>query len=130
MLKTIKTTKHLKLHELIKYAWENDIRNKSYRSDNDQFVKFRENGRFISAWELGSDVLFTVEVEEEITGDTIFDTLVSTYIPLGGGDIFIDVYSNHSIKDIIETDKMHGVETERIYALIDDKLELIWEREE
>ena len=132
MLKTIKTTKYLNLHELIKYVWENDITEREFKCETNSniFVHARQNINVIAnGFGIREDDLFKVEIEEEITEETMFDTLVSTYIPLGGGDIFIDVYSNHSIKDIIETDKMHGVKTERIYALIDGKLQLIWERE-
>ena len=118
MLKTIKKNVQLRLDELIKYAWENDIRNKSYRSDNGQFVKFKENGRFISAWGIGSDDLFTVEIEEEITEDTIFDYL----IPIEKDGTVYRGYKNsidgmlNSYSNIVQ-----------ILANIDGKYRTIWE---
>lgn len=130
MLKTITKTKKLRLDELIKYVWDNAI----YPSHFENDAGFKIHFDSIAGIKLDNDyvhsdaTVFTVEVEEKITEDIMFNTLVSTYIQLGGGDIFIDVYSNHSIKDIIETDKIHGIETERIYALIDDELQLIYKR--
>ena len=124
MLKTIKVNKRMRLDELIKYAWENDIRNKSYRSDNGQFVIFRENGRFISAWEFGSDVLFTVEIEEEITEDTEFEVLVGVYFYDDVGSYNASTFYNRSIDDVKDSEALC------VYALINDKLELIWERDD
>lgn len=134
MLKTIKTTKHMRLDELIKYVWENDITDEKYESSTKTYksVSFRDDNYMSNnGYVIGKDDLFTVEVEEEITEDTKFDTLVSVYPPLGYSlDSFVDVYTNQTINGIISEDKMIGVETERIYALIDNKLELIWERGE
>ena len=63
--------------------------------------------------------LFTVEVEEEITKDTEFEFLVEVYKK--GKEYFATGYYNYELNDVIDYD------TELIYALIDGKLELIYE---
>ena len=144
MLKTIKTTKQLRLDELIKYCIDNHIEdttfsigeNKLMPKDfavisNPSYKSFRVSGsgNFKITGYINKDDLFPVEVEEEITESTEFDTLVSVYPPIGySNDNFVDVYTNQTINGVISDDKMIGVETERIYALIEGKLELIYER--
>ena len=132
MLKTIKTTKQLRLDELIKYVWENSVNEKRvFLGNHEQRVVFDNVGGFYpSGYAYSPDTTFKVEVEEEITKDTKFDTLVSTYPPLGYScDSFVDVYTNQTINGVISDDKTVGVETERIYTIINGKLELIWERD-
>ena len=134
MLKTIKTTKYLNLCELIKYVRENkktlfkENVTISFKTKNNNEVIFYKHGQLtLDNW-ISSVDLFEVEIEEEITQDTEFENLVSTYPPLGySDDSFVDVYTNQTINRIISEDKMIGVETERIYALIEGKLELIYE---
>ncbi|MDU0461953.1 hypothetical protein [Staphylococcus ureilyticus] len=80
----IKTKKRVNIPELIKYAWENDVREKWFYSDNQAQkssygVEFDEDGDFISRVALNSDLLFTVEVEEEITEDTVIDEMLLIY---------------------------------------------------
>ena len=133
MLKTIKTTKQFRLDELIKYVWENDITDEKYESSTKTYksVSFRDDNYMSNnGYVIGKGDLFTVEVEEEITEDTKFDTLVSVYPPLGYNlDSFVDVYTNQTINGVISDDKTVGVETECIYTIINGKLELIWERD-
>lgn len=113
MLKTIKKNVQMRLDELIKYAFENNVKNKRYRSDNGKSVRFE------TGWDIGSEDLFTVEIEEEITGDTVFELLVEIYKT--GEDYHSSSYYNFKLNQVIDC------ETDSVYALIDDKLELIWE---
>ena len=112
MLKTITKTKQMRLDELIKYGFENNIKNKVYRSDNGKSV------RFDSGWDIGSEDLFTVEVEEEITEDTEFEK-------------FVVIFKNKTISTPLERNikfiKKYYENIKSVYALIDGKLELIWE---
>ena len=123
MLKTIKIKKQMRLDELIKYIRDNRVREKMFRTD--------EHGNALSnALKVDVDGLietyfpnmhinnsFTVEVEEQITEDTVFDTLV-------------DVNNN----DEVHTTRNVSVglyakeQTKEIHALINGKLELIYER--
>ncbi|PCF50120.1 hypothetical protein [Staphylococcus delphini] len=66
----IKVKKKMNLHELIQWAWENDVRNKTFRSDKvlGQIVRFDENGYLdISNKITAKNETFTVEIEETIT---------------------------------------------------------------
>ena len=129
MLKTIKTTKHMRLDELIKYVRENKENlfkgrvSTEFKTENNKEIIFIDNGNFITTNRINIDDLFIVEVEEEITEDTKFHILVGIYFLEeieGYGSI---TYYNRSIDDVKDR------ESESIYALIDNKLELIWERE-
>ena len=137
MLKKIKKEMRLSLPEYIYYLWENRESVLDYRvvcrKYDDLGVGWVSinNDNQIVIKDVSNDSRFVVNGEFEITQDTEFETLVSTYPPLGySDDSFVDVYTNQTINGIISEDKMIGVETERIYALIEGKLELIWEREE
>ena len=121
MLKTIKKNVQMRLDELIKYVWDNDIKNKRYRSNNGKSVMFLENGSLETYWNICVEDLFLVEIEEEITEDTEFERCVVIFkdkstisTPLEHNIKFIKYYKN----------------IKYIYALIDGKLELIWEAEE
>lgn len=119
MLKTITVNKRMRLDELIKYAWENDIKNTIYESDNGQIVKFLGNGRYESGWNFGSDDLFTVRVEEEITEKTEFNILVKLFYE--DGEYCVLTYYNSSVRDIKDNTTIF------IYALLDKGLECIWD---
>ena len=112
----------MRLDELIKYAFENNIKNKVYRSNNGKSVMFLGNGRFESGWDIGSDDLFTVEIEEEITEDTEFGLLVE--ISKNDKKYLSFTHYNFKLNQVIECD------TKLIYALIGGELELIWEAED
>jgi len=129
MLKTIKTVKHMRLDELIKYVWENGTNEKRVFLGNEgQRVVFDNVGGFYpSGYAYSPDTTFKVEIEEEITEESIFQELYSVYY--SSEKSFRDIYNNASINDIILEDGKQGIETERIYALYKGKIELIWERE-
>lgn len=117
----------MKLDELIKYAFENNIKNKRYRSNNGKKVMFFGNGSLASTyWNIGKEDLFSVEVEEEITEDTEFDELYTMMK-------FKNVY-RHDAKTINEVKECFKFSGEfellhQIYAMIDGKLELIYEED-
>ena len=136
MLKTIKTTKQLRLDELIKYCIDNDIEDTTYSIgentlmskdfaviSNPSYKSFRVSGsgNFEITGYINKDVLFPVEVEEEITEDTEFELLVELYY--SNGKYWSINHLNNSIYYVKDDDTVF------IYALIDNKLELIWERD-
>ena len=127
MLKTIKVNKRMRLDELIKYAWENDIKNKLYYSDSGQIVKFLGDGNYESGWDFGYHDSFSVKIDEEITEDTEFEELYTMMS-------FKSVYSHDAktIKEVKESfDTSGDLEfLHQIYAMVDGKLQLIYEREE
>ena len=122
MLKTIKTTKKVDFFELVK-----GVQTGIYKHGNYRVVGGNEG----SVWvDLGGFILeepdnkilftdsFTVEVEEEITEDTVFETLVTL-----GCRGTINVHDDKSLSDL-SGKKEYGAQ---VFALINGKLELIWE---
>ncbi|WP_210133754.1 hypothetical protein [Staphylococcus sp. GDY8P131P] len=75
----IKTKKTMNLPQLIEWAWDNGVRNVTFRGlDKKGYVvsiSINDKGEFTSDWRVSKNDLFTVEVEEEITEDTHLDYL-------------------------------------------------------
>ncbi|PTL14765.1 hypothetical protein [Staphylococcus haemolyticus] len=75
----IKRKVEMKLPKLIEWAWENEVSNKAFYSNytggsvffNDKQILYLEH-------EIRKDETFTVEIEEEITEDTVFPVLIKT----------------------------------------------------
>lgn len=120
MLKKIKQVKEMRLDELIRYVWDNNVKGELYFPINSGYrVRVDENGVIFFSPMVGykEGGLYKVEIEEPITEDTAFDTLIEIF------DEDVSVYRhNIRIKDI------KGGATKKIYALIDGELQLIWER--
>ena len=133
MLKTITKVKEMKLDELIKYVRENKktlFKNRvriTFSTKNNNEVTFYQHGELtLDNW-ISSVDLFEVEVIEEITEDTEFEELYTMMS-------FKSVYSHDAktIKEIKECfDTSGDLEfLHQIYAMVDGKLQLIYEREE
>lgn len=112
----IKQKKTMNLPQLIEWAWDNDVRNKNIRADQDISAVFiNKFGDVYTTDDVKHDYTFTIEVEEEITEDTKFRHIV-----------FIDdcglsaSWGNSSINDI-----KFGKEKE-FHAYIDGEFKLIW----
>ena len=129
MLKKIKTTKQMRLDELIKYVWDNNNLFKGegqicFEVDgqkNQGFVCFENNmgASFSTSRYIELDETFTVEIEEPITEYTVFKCLLEI---IDGELVYIR--NKKTIKESVKDD------TDRFYALIDGKLQLVWERDE
>ena len=129
MLKKIKTTKQMRLDELIKYVWDNDNVFKGegqicFEVDgqkNQGFVCFENNmgASFSTSRYIELDETFTVEIEEPITEDTVFDNLIE----VTKNDNALH-YNRTNISDVANR------ASKRFYALISGKLQLVWERDE
>ena len=124
MIKTVKVKKQFRIDELIKYIFDNDIAGKRFeeRSDYKSYsithaVHVTGEGVVNVEGLFNTDTTFTVEVEEEITEDTVFTWLVEA------SDTRIWTQRNASISDV----KVER--TKEIRALINGKLQLIWEAE-
>ena len=118
MLKTIKTTKQMRLDELIKYVWDNGITNTTFKSNYSAIVRINEHGDVRTPYMIHRNDLFTVEIEEPIADTTRFKMLVEI-------DKHNSIYKHweSSFNDFLNE------RTQRIYALIDGRLELVWERD-
>ena len=125
MLKTIKTTKQMRLDELLKYVWDNGITNRKFQGNYFKHVEINEVGE-VRLFMQGTPIFsfdkhntFTVEIEEPITEDTVFKCLLEI---IDGELVYIR--NKKTIKESVKDD------TDRFYALIDGKLQLVWERDE
>ena len=127
MKKTIKKNVHMRLDELIKYVRENKKTlfkgnmTISFKTKNNNEAIFYYHGQLtMDNWNSSVD-LFEVEVEEEITEDTKFDLLLELW--LDDGEYRTYSYINRCIGQLKDSN------TVSIYAIINGKLELIWERD-
>ena len=126
MLKTIKIKKQMRLDELIKYIRDNRVREKTFRTDEhgnalSNALKVDEDGLIETYFpNMHLNNSFTVEVEEEIDYDTIFEEV---YRVTKEGVVTSD--KNKSIGDCLDW-KDYQVQ---IFAMLDGKLQLIWEAE-
>ena len=130
MLKTVKAKKQLRLDELIKYIFNNKIVDKKFSSDiklepyydNKNSVYVHPNGTVSLGLgqtnEITTEDTFTVEVEEEIDYDTVFEEV---YRVTKEGEV--TYAKDKSIGECLDW-KDYQVQ---IFAMLDGKLELIWE---
>ncbi|MDU9251165.1 hypothetical protein [Staphylococcus pseudintermedius] len=122
----IKTKKEMNLHELIKWAWENDVKGKTFKSNRGKKVKFYSIGGFNVMEPIWGHDTFTVKAEEEITEDTKISTLIELFVS-GYGQI-IHTYYGTSIREVIG-EVVKGVDAlpKAFYMLNDDMtMTLIW----
>lgn len=136
LLRTIKREKLVRLDELIAHVWGNkdnlfkDCKERTFKTGSDKSIIFTDKGlyKIKAEEEINPKDLFLIETVEEITLDTEFGVLINK-VPKGDEEPFVDVYLNHSINDVIEADKLQGVETDKIYVLINNEHHLVWDGE-
>lgn len=124
MIKTIKVKKQLRLDELIKCVWDNQLYPETFKSNFNDFAYFNKTGKYrlMEQRALNQATKFTVEVEEEITEDTVFED-VTVVFKINSRDETGHFY-NSTLKDIKKAKKILSA-----YIPIDGKLKLIWETE-
>ena len=120
MLKKIKTKKQMRLDELIKYVWDSGITNEYFYAGFDKSLLVNELGKIEPKAHFSAGDVFTVEIEEPITEDTVFDNLIE----VTKNDNALHYYRTN-ISDVATNRS-----SKRFYALISGKLELVWERDE
>lgn len=126
----IKTKKQLNLPQLIEWAWDNpkSSRNKRFVSENkefpyvNQYVIFNEVGyaEIENSYCYGRNDLFTVEVEEEITEDTVIPKMLEKSFD-AYQNIVLDIQVNHSInmvKENAEVLTLHIINDDDTHTLI------------
>ncbi|XWX34246.1 hypothetical protein LMHOCYYV_CDS0022 [Staphylococcus phage PG-2021_4] len=119
----IKTKKEMNLPELIEWAWENGIDNKTYTSPKGSEISFDEYGDIVDVYRIEPNDVFTIEVEEEITEDTVLPKLVTRTVKGHYG--LWKKGSINSLKHITFND------VEAFYIPNDDlTMTLIWTKEE
>lgn len=119
---TIKLKVEMNLPQLIEWGFENDIRNKGFESERTSRAYFDYNGYLSCTQAMEPTDLFTVEVEEDVTEDTVFDKLISRYVFLSSKPSYAHAI-NVSIKEVIEDRKKA---THIYFENEDNELQLIW----
>lgn len=117
----IKRKVEMNLPQLIEWAWENDDAT-GVRFQSDGFVTtvyFGKNGD-VSVEDCSKDARFTVEVEEEITEDTVIPEILAIF-----SDGTSDLTNNKSLNYLIRETSLKSA-----YIMNDDlRLILIWKHE-
>ncbi|RLL56391.1 hypothetical protein D8062_09820 [Staphylococcus aureus] len=132
----IKTKKQLNLPQLIEWAMDNDIKHRVFESNpNFDGVTYRlgfdKGGDLYFEESLAPTLLFTVEVEEEITEDTEIPKLMTTFEKtcLEGdfGYQRVRIDENYPIKLMLNKAEAHGEPVETLHVVNDDDTHtLIW----
>src|SRR5699024_9827651 len=132
MIKTIKVKKQFDLPTLIEYVWENKLYPTYVTSVQGRFkIKFTPDGTMVLVSEnIGAfgrsighiDTKYEIEVEEEINNTTIFKSVVGV---LNNDEIMLT-----NMHTTIEGIQDRYGSMKEIYAVIDGKLQLVWERDE
>lgn len=121
----IKKKVKMNLHELIKWCWDNDVRNKTFHSQRVGSVQFIGSGGVYLPVGVQPDETFTVEIEEEITEKTIIPNLLEVYEY--DSTLVLEVRKNKSIKDLLDSDDYDGVTIKAFHIVNDDSTHtLIW----
>ncbi|HEC2148457.1 TPA: hypothetical protein R1927_001390 [Staphylococcus delphini] len=119
----IKVEKEMNLHELIKWAWENDVNNEDFEGSLDGNVNIDSWGMIDTIVPVDVEETFTVEVEEEVTEETVISRLVAIYDVSGQRSII--QRKQKSISNIVNE---YAV---AFYMLNDDAtMTLIWKQGE
>ena len=124
----MKITKNFTLPQLIEWAMDNDVRDKMFLTENSYCVGFDRHGfiYFNSNRTMPLYQTFTVEVEEEITEDMVFNNLIHIYKD-PENSIYNSSHENVSINDVKSEDYL---KTTSVYVLNEDStLTLVWTKE-
>ncbi|MDF0283836.1 hypothetical protein O5Y40_00130 [Staphylococcus pseudintermedius] len=121
----IKVKKEFKLHELIQWGWRNGVKSKTFTSNHGRKAKFYIDGSFNTLEDIFCYDVFTVEVEEEITEETVIPHLLEMYEY--DRTLVLEVRKKKSIKDLLDSDDYDGVTIKAFHIINDDSTHtLIW----
>ena len=119
----IKTKKEMNLPELIEWGFENDVTNTWYRASNvEEYILevfFDATGLPQFSNTVNKNDTFTVEVEEPITENTVFELMIE----------IIDGYQN-CLWERASVEDWKDEDSKEFHAYIDGKFKLIWTKEE
>lgn len=121
----------MNLPQLIEWGWDNDVRNKNFQSEGGAIVYFDYEGNLTCARGFVPQDFFTVEVEEEITEDTVIPKLMTTfrkiYLKNGTGYQRVRIDENYSIKLMLNKAEAHSEPVETLHIVNDDGTHtLVW----
>ncbi|MBA8773118.1 hypothetical protein GWI38_00500 [Staphylococcus schleiferi subsp. coagulans] len=122
----MKIKKQMTLLQLIEWAWDNGIKNKTFVANKEGRVKFDSRGWFKTSMIVEPDETFTVEVEEKITEETVIP-MVLEVCEYCDGSLIAGLRRGCSIKEALDDNELMGITTHAFYILNDDaSLTLIW----
>lgn len=129
----IKTKKQLNLPQLIEWGFENDVTGAMFSDDRVEAKRIRfEVGILVSIHgDMNKEDTFTVEVEEEITEDTVIPKLMTTFkktcLKGGIGYQRVRIDDNYPINLMLNKAEAHGEPVETLHIVNDDGTHtLIW----
>lgn len=110
------------LPQLIEWAMDNDVTDRIFSTKNAYCVGFDRHGfiYFNSSRTMPLYQTFTVEVEEEVNGETILDRLYEVYFD--GLKHDTNMFTNTTTNSLITS------KTALIYTVIDNQVIVLWEK--
>lgn len=125
---TIKTKKQMNLPELIEWIEKNRRFGETFDSNRYNYVDVNVDGVLSFTGNFCEDI-FTVEIEEPITEDTVLPKAIAVFKHTT--DLYTDRLFSKSINEILKLDdKVTNSDTKTIYVLNNDgTLTLIWTKE-
>lgn len=119
------------LPQLIEWAWDNDVRNKTYTSSRGADIKFDDHSDIVRVYRIDRDDTFTVTTEEEIDEDTVIPKLMTTFkktcLEGGIGYQRVRIDENYPIKLMLNKAEAHREPVETLHLVNDDGTHtLIW----
>ena len=123
------------LPQLIEWGFENDVTNTWYRASNvEEYISevfFNATGLPQFSSTVDREDTFTVEVEEEITEDTVIPKLMTTFRKIclknGTGYQRVRIDENYSIKLMLNKAEAHSEPVETLHLVNNDGTHtLIW----
>ncbi|MDT1129798.1 hypothetical protein RNT16_08695, partial [Staphylococcus pseudintermedius] len=115
----IKVKKEINLHQLIRWAQENNVKGETFTSNYGRKVKFYSDGSFNTLEPIFRYDLFTVEAEEEITERTVIPLLLEVYEH--EGELVFLPQKRSTIESLLEeSDREENITTKILYLINDD----------
>lgn len=129
----IKTRKTMNLPQLVAWGFENDVTGAMFSDDRVEAKRIRfEVGILVSIHgDMNKNDTFTLEIEEEITEDTVIPKLMTTfkktYLENGFGYQRARIDEDYTIKLMLDKAGMHGEPVKTLHIVNDDGTHtLIW----
>ena len=127
----IKQTRQVRLDELLKYVWDNDIKNESFfTKESEGYISVDSDGDFCMYGRphVNKDERFTITEEVEIDGNTVLDVIL-VFDEYSGNKNYVGRVFRISINRIIKINNDGNIKF--IYLQNEDGSigELIWSKE-
>lgn len=124
----IKKKVRMNLHELIKYARENEVEG-DFKTLLGDWVRFYSDGSFEFLVLTEKDDIYMVNIEEELTEDNVIPNLLEVYESAGELDAVNWKYL--SIREAFEQDDNKNLTRKAFYMINDDAtMTLLWKEGE